>query len=312
MRVAMTGAMVLLAMVVASGPALAGGEAKTKDSEAIAILKVAMANEKDLAVLTKALADLDALAVKQPKDADTHYARGWVLSHLGRVEPSVAAYDKAFDLDKTLTSAAYNAGVVLAAGGRNKESLIRFERALAVDPKFVDAAYNAGQGYYNAQEFAKAAERWETVIRLAPNDFEAAKKLVQAYVALGKDAEVAKARERVFALKKAAKVPGLAKMKSYVYDQFDVGAHHVYVYEPFEISGDITYVYKFVVSDHDRMIGSVTLETRTAMRENAAGYMLGIDKSGGVQHSFRDKIWTTLPAYRVIKAEATKKIEANF
>src|SRR5262249_10335328 len=124
-----------------------------KESESRAILKGAMAKEKDPAALAKALADLDALVAKQPKDADAHHARGWVLSRLGRREQAVAAYDHAFELDKTFASAPYNAGVVLADSGRQADALIRFDRALAADPKLVDAAYNAGQGYYDAKDF---------------------------------------------------------------------------------------------------------------------------------------------------------------
>lgn len=281
------------------------------DGDAIAILKTAMAKEKDRAALDQALADLDALVVKKPKDADAHYARGWVLSRLGRPDPAVAAYDKAFELDKKLADAAYNAGVVLARAGKGKDAAIRFDRALAADPKHVDAAYNAGQSYYDAKQFAKAAERWTTAARLAPDDFNAAKKVVQAYMALGKDAEAAKAREKVLALRQAAKDPQLAKLKSYVFDQFDVGKYHIYVYEAFDTSGDLAYVYQFQVTEHDRPLGSVNLETSAVIREQGVPFILGMDKAG--KHtSFSDKTWKAMPAYKVVKAEAIKKIQASF
>ncbi|HEY7371856.1 MAG TPA: tetratricopeptide repeat protein [Polyangia bacterium] len=299
---------VLLAALALSGVGVAAPE--RQKSPALAILKVAMEKEKDAAALAKALADLDALIKKQPKDPDALYARGWVLSHLGRSDQAVAAYDQAFEIDETLAAASYNAGVVLAETGRQKEALMRFDRALAADPKLIDAAYNAGQGYYNVKDFAKAAERWETASRLAPDDFDVAKKLVQTYVALGKDAEAAKARARVFALKKAAKDPKLAAMKSYVYDQFDLGAHHIYVYEAFDTSGDLAYVYKFVVTYQDKPVGSVNLETSAVIREQGVPFILGMDKPG--RHTTLGKTWRQQPAYKVIKAEATKAIEANF
>jgi tetratricopeptide (TPR) repeat protein len=281
------------------------------DGEAIAILKVAMAKEKDPAALDRALADLEALLAKKPKDADAHYARGWVLSRLGRSEPAVAAYDKAFELDGKLADAAYNAGVVLSRAGKGKDAVVRFDRALAADPKHVDAAYNAGQSYYDAKQFAKAAERWVTASQLAPDDFNAAKKVVQAYMALGKDTDAAKAREKVLALRKAAKDPQVARLKSWVFDQFDVGKLHVYVYEAFDTSGDLAYVWQFQVTEQDRPLGSVNLETSAVNREQGVPYILGMDK-GGTHSSFADKMWKTMPAYRTVKAEAIKKIQASF
>jgi tetratricopeptide (TPR) repeat protein len=299
---------ILLAALWSSAVGVAAPQ--RQKSPALAILKAAMEKEKDAAALAKALADLDAVIAKQPKDPDALYARGWVLAHLGRSDQAVAAYDQAFEIDKTLASASYNAGVVLAETGRQKEALMRFDRALAADPKLIDAAYNAGQGYYNVKDFAKAAERWETASRLAPDDFDVAKKLVQTYVALGKDAEAARARARVFALKKAAKDPKLAAMKSYVYDQFDLGAHHIYVYETFDTSGDLAYVYKFVVTYQDKPLGSVNLETSAVVRELGTPFILGMDKPG--KHISLGKTWKQPPPYKVIRAEATKAIEANF
>ena len=120
-----------------------------------------------------------------------------------------------------------------------------------------------------------------------------------------------KARDKVLALKKAAKDPQLAKMKSYVFDQFDVGKHHIYVYEAFDTSGDLAYVYQFQVTEHDRPLGSVNLETSAVIREQGTPYILGMDK-GDKHTSFSDKTWKTLPAYKVVKAEAIKKIQASF
>lgn len=296
----------MAAALLLSGPAHA-----QQDSEGIAILRVAMEKEKEPGALDKALADLDALVAKKPRQADAHYARGWVLSRLGRIDPAVAAYDKAFELDKKLADAAYNAGVVLARAGKAKDAAVRFDRALTADPKHVDAAYNAGQSYYDQKQFAKAAERWTTASRLAPDDFNAAKKIVQAYMALGKEAEAMKAREKVFALKKAAKDPQLARMKSYVFDQFDVGKYHIYVYEAFDTSGALAYVYQFQVTEQDRPLGSVNLETSAVIREQGMPYILGMDK-GDKHTTFSDKAWKTLPAYKVVKAEAIKKIQASF
>jgi tetratricopeptide (TPR) repeat protein len=234
-----------------------------------------------------------------------------VLSRLGKPDDAVAAYDKAFALDKRLADAAYNAGVVLAHAGKQKEAVVRFDKALVADPKHVDAAYNAGQGYYDLKQFAKAAERWTAAQKITPDDFNTAKKLLQAYMALGKAAEAAKARDKVFALKKAATDPGLVKMKSFVFDQFDVGKHHIFVYEAFDTSGDLAYVYQFQVTEQDKPIGSVNLETSAVIREQGVPFILGMDK-GDKHTTFGDKVWKTLPAYKDVKAIAIEKIKASF
>ncbi|MEO7096415.1 MAG: tetratricopeptide repeat protein [Polyangiales bacterium] len=299
--------LVVLTMLLFTGPVTA----EDKDSEGIAILRVAMDKQKDPAALADALAKLDDLVKTQPKQADAHYARGWVLSRLERGDEAVAAYDKAFALDKKLADAAYNAGVVLARAGKQKDAVARFDKALTADPKLVDAAYNAGQGYYDLKQFAKAAERWTAAQKLVPDDFNTAKKLVQAYMALGKAAEAAKARDKVFALKKASTDPGIVKMKSFVFDQFDVGKLHIFVFEAFDTSGDLAYVYQFQVTESDKPIGSVNLETSAVIREQGVPFLLGMDK-GDKHTTFSDKAWKKLPAYKDIKAIAIEKIKASF
>jgi len=309
--VAMVRSLILVMVSVVALGHVARADTGDDKSPALAILQRAIDQEKEAGALDQALKELDELATARPRDPDLHYARGWVLSHSGQAAPAVVAYDKAFSLDKTLAAAAYNAGVVLATSGKPKEAAIRFDRALAADPKNVDAAYNAGQSYYDLKNFAKAAQRWSAAAVLTPDDFSVAKKLVQAYVALGQKAKAAKARDKVFALWRAATDPALKNMKSYVYDQFDVGSHHIFVYEAFDTSGDLAYVYEFRVTGGDKVLGSVNLETSAVIREQGVPFILGMDKDGSHQ-SFSDRTWKTLPAYKDIKAAATKVIKAQF
>jgi len=242
------------------------------------------------------------------KDPEAHYARGWLLSRTGKPEDAVAEYDKALALDPKLADAAYNAGVVLGGIKRDKEALAHFDKALAIDPKHVDAAYNAGQGYYNAKDFRHAKERWMLAAHLAPDDFQIAKKLVQTEHALGNAATAE--RERVFALWKAGKA---GKAKDYVFDQFDVGKHHVLAYETFDPSGDLAYVYRFDVfaeGNGDTKLGSINLETSAVIREQGIPYLLGIDKGG--THGQLGKVFKTLPAYAALKPQVVDAIKAKF
>ena len=292
--------------------ALAGtrASAQGRKPQGQVILERAIAKEKQAGALEEALRELDALIGRNAKDADAHYARGWVLSRLGKDEAAVAAYDRAFELERTLADAAYNAGVVLGKLGKSDEALGRFERALLANPRHVDAAFNAGQAYYDAREYWKAAARWKQAAAVAPDDFQIAKKLVQAYVALGDDGEVSKARDRVFALWRAAKDPSLLKMKSYVYDQFELGKYRVVVYEAFDTSGDLAYVYQFAVTEAGKVLGSVNLESSSASREKGFPFVLGLDKGG--KHATLRAMWKDQPTYRLARAAATTAIQTNF
>ncbi|HEV7558360.1 MAG TPA: tetratricopeptide repeat protein [Kofleriaceae bacterium] len=275
------------------------------ESDALPILKNAIAHDKDPKILQDALTAVDAVIVKNAKDPDAHYARGWLLSRLGKPDDAVTAYDHALQLDPKLADAAYNAGVVLGSLHKDKEATAHFDKALAIDPKHVDAAYNAGQGYYNAKDFHHAAERWATAAKLAPDDFQIAKKVVQVEHAVGNDATAA--REHVFALWKAGKA---GSAKDYVFDQFDVGARHIFASESFETGGDLAYVYRFDVGDGDRKLGSVNLETSAVIREQGIPYLLGMDKGG--THSQLGKMFKHLPSYKELKPLVIDAIKAKF
>ncbi|MCW5801980.1 MAG: tetratricopeptide repeat protein [Deltaproteobacteria bacterium] len=283
---------------------LAGGAAAetAKKPEATVLLERAIAGEKEPGQLEKALAELDALAAKQARDPDVHYARGWVLSHLGRGDEAVVAYDRAFELAPTLADAAYNAGVVHGRAGRPREAAAHFDKALGANPRHVDAAYNAGQAYYDAAMYPKAAERWQKAAALAPNDFQTAKKLVQAYVALDDARMTARARDTVFALRRASRDPAIAKLSSYVYDQFDVGTHHIFVHEAFDPKA---FVFQFTVTENDRTLGSITFEPRAG-----GGFALALDRAG--KRSVLATSWKERPDYKLLKAEATRAISASF
>lgn len=294
--------------VLALTLAVAGGAAAdTPKKPAIEILERAIANQKSKASLASALAELDALIAKDPKNADAHYARGWVLSRTSKNEDAVAAYDRAFELDPTLADAPYNAGVVLGRMGNSKEAVIRFERTLKVDKKHVDAAYNAGQSYYDLDDYTKAAARWETATKLSPDDFQIAKKLVQAYVALNQPAKVKAARARVFAMWKAGK----STDKNYVYDQFNAAKYRVFVYETFDTAGDLAYVYQAKVTLGGKSLGSINLETSAVIREQGTPYIVGIDKDGEhstlAQHAFKK-----LPEYSAFKTLVQKLVGEKF
>jgi tetratricopeptide (TPR) repeat protein len=176
---------------------------------------------------------------------------------------------------------------------------VRFDRALKVAPKMVDAAYNAGQSYYDLGDYGLASARWEVATKLSPDDFQIAKKLVQAYVASGKPDKIKKARDRVFAMWKAGKDSDIGKLKSYLYDQFAIGKHHVYVYESFSEDG---FVYQAKVALKDKIIASVLLE------KSDKGFVLVLDKD---EKTPLPDTWKKQPDYKTFRALVIKTVEAK-
>lgn len=293
--------------LVAIAVMLALASGARADTGVKAILDNATQHEGDKKVLEESLAKLDQWLVKHSEDPDGHYARGWVLAHIGRPDEAVAAYKRALVLHPKFADAAYNAGVVYGGQKKDREAIVYFDKAFAIDPTLVDAAYNAGQSYYNIKDFAHAAARWSAAQKLAPDDFAVAKKLVQAYHALGKGAEAARAREKVLALYKEGKA---GKAKDFVFDQFDVGRRRVYAAETFDISGDLAYVYRFDVLLDGNRLGSVNLETSAVVREAGLPYLLAMDKGG--THAQLGKSFKTLPAYKDLKPLVVETIKTKF
>jgi tetratricopeptide (TPR) repeat protein len=295
-------------LVLAQAPGAAGQPNKPR---AIQIIEQAEKNPNDRALLANSLSEIDREIASAPRLAVNHYVRGWLLSHLGRLEEAVRAYDKAVEIDPKFADAYYNAGVVLADLGRTDEALKRWYAATEADPKLVDAYYNAGQLHYNRKEFAKALDRWSKARALAPDDFDVAKKVLQAYNALGDRGAAVKAREAVFQIWRTSSDPGVRRLTEYVFDQFDVGKTHVYAYETFEPKGDLYYVYTFrVAGPKGKLVGSVQLESSAAIRKMGTPYILGV--TTGSRHETLSQSFKALPAYDTLRPIVTKIIEERF
>jgi tetratricopeptide (TPR) repeat protein len=288
-----------------------GAAAQPEKPRAFQILQEAEQNPKDQEFLGKLLAEIDGEIAGAPGLAVNHYVRGWLLSHLGRLEEAAGAYDRAVEIDPTFADAYYNAGVVFAELGRVEEALKRWYAASDVDPKHVDAYYNAGQAHYNRKEFAQALDRWSRARAQAPDDFDIAKKILQAHNALGDRTAAAKARETVFRLWRASADPDVRRLTEYVFDQFEVGGTHVYAYETFEPEGDLYYVYTFrVAGSNGKLAGSVQLESSAIIREMGTPYILGV--TTGSRHETLPHRFKSLPAYDTLKPIVTKIIEERF
>lgn len=283
----------------------------SQEDPSLKILKDAMAQEGDPAALQRALAAVGEDLKTRPKAEKAHYARGWILSRLNRLEEAVAAYDEASRLSPTFADAFYNAGVVMSRLKRNAEASARYDAAAAADPAHVDALYNAGQSYYDQKNFRASVDRWSKARVLNPKDFDIVKKVLQSQNALGDTAGAAQTRHALLELRRESTNPKIKNLKAYVFEQFDVGKAHVFAYEYFDLQGDLYYVYRFQVTDAaDRAAGSINLESSAVLREAGTPYVLGVDK--GKEHITTTTAFKTLPAVAEIKPAVLKLIETHF
>ncbi|MCC6999269.1 MAG: tetratricopeptide repeat protein [Deltaproteobacteria bacterium] len=299
----------LALVILLAAPAAA--EAPSAADPINEIMKRAQAAEGNRPALEKALAEIDAEVTRDGSRATAHYARGRILSALGRGEDAVASYDTAVKLDKKFAEAHYNAGVVLAGLGKKKEAIKRWDLALKIDPKMTDAAYNGGQASYDLKDFKGALKRFGLAAKLSPDDFDATKKVMQAQLALKQDKPAWKTRAALFAMWKDGKAPGGATATEYVLDQFDVGPRHVLAYETFDPSGDLANVYTFKVLDAaaKKVDFTVQLETSAVIREQGTPWVMGTTTHKG--HSTVPPFFKKLPTYTAVRKSAIKMIDAE-
>ncbi len=81
-----------------------------------------------------ALADYEALLLKQPDDARTWFNKGFVLELLGRWDEALAAFRHATDLSPELDRAWYGQGLVLIRMQRFDEAIVALKRNTELQP----------------------------------------------------------------------------------------------------------------------------------------------------------------------------------
>jgi len=289
----------------------AGRAEAPREEPALQILRDVSQHEGDRAYATEALTKVDALIARGPARGVDHYVRGQILSRLERVEDALAAYEQATRLDPKLGDAHYNAGVLLAELGREREAMDSWERAATLDAQDADAAFNLGQAHYNRGEYDRALTWWKRARDLEPDSFEVLKKVLQAENALHQP-EAKKTRELLLALWKTSPDMRVRGLKEFVFHQLEVGKAHVYAYENLKPGGDRYYLYAFrvVSSKTQQLVGSVSLETSAALREQGSAWVLGVDLASG--HKTIGPTFEALPTLAELEPLVRQTVEAEF
>ena len=134
-------------------------------------------------------------AVKSRSDplaARQELALGLDCHNKGDLANAAAHYKKAFELDNTYASAAYNLGLAYKAQGKLNEAKDSFLRALALDPESADTGYMLGVVCKDMKDNNAAIEYLNAVLKKKPDYFKAHYVLGLIYRDLGNSASVKK------------------------------------------------------------------------------------------------------------------------
>jgi tetratricopeptide (TPR) repeat protein len=122
--------------------------------------------------------------------------KGYALSHLGKPQDALKAYDTAISFDSNYTIAHINRGDILGQMGRYSESVSAYTRADETDPGNIAAA----EGLTQAKRGEAESTRTTTIVLVI--DLVAVIAIVVWYVRFRKPAEPAPEEKRTKSKKK--------------------------------------------------------------------------------------------------------------
>jgi tetratricopeptide (TPR) repeat protein len=117
-----------------------------------------------------ALADLDKLVKKDPRNHEVYQARAQYYQKLGNEQAEMQEYEKAIQKSSNKSSAYFQRGLALFNKKKFKESLQDFEKVIALQPQNAPAYENIALIYINLNEWLKAAQYASEAIRINPNN----------------------------------------------------------------------------------------------------------------------------------------------
>jgi len=121
----------------------------------------------------EALEAYDKVLEVDPNNAKEWYNKGYCLSELGRYEEALEAYDKSLELDPKLKIAWDNKGGILSYLNRYDEAIDAYNKALEVDTNYSDAWYNKGWALHGLGRYEEALEAYDKTLELNPRYLKA-------------------------------------------------------------------------------------------------------------------------------------------
>lgn len=124
--------------------------------------------------LEEVIAEYHLRLTKEPDNPLLRYGLGYAYALRGDLESYEEArfqFQRAAELDPTLTLAFFSLGGVLQQLGRHEEARIAYENCVRLDPTYVLAHYALGEIYRAKGEGASALQAYEEALANAPQDW---------------------------------------------------------------------------------------------------------------------------------------------
>ena len=145
-----------------------------------------------------AVAALEALLVREPRNPNLLFFLGVMCAGMGRLDDAERHYVKLLEVQPGLEKALINLGIVLNRQGRPDAAYARFEAAARANPEHADARYNMARILMGQDEMERAEALLKEVIALDPAHASALNNLGSVRAERGDMKGAAKAFERAF------------------------------------------------------------------------------------------------------------------
>ena len=97
---------------------------------------------------------------------------GNVLSHLGRNQEAINAYDRALAIKPDLSPAWNNKGDILFDLGQTEAAIASYNRSLEIQPNNAETWFNRGMAFSRLALWEEAITSWDKSLEIKPNDYE--------------------------------------------------------------------------------------------------------------------------------------------
>ncbi len=153
--------------------------------------------------LDSSLAAFDRALVIEPGYMQALTARAAILEALRRPNEALACYRQALALNPRDAQTLTNLGIVLEQLAQTEEAFSRYDEALEVDPRYYPALLNRSALYMRLGRMKEALDATERLVALHPNAVDAHFNRAEVLLALNRYQEVIAACEQAIAISPA-------------------------------------------------------------------------------------------------------------
>lgn len=111
----------------------------------------------------------NAIALKDPNDADAYYNRGLAYYNKGQYDRAIEDYNKAITLEPNFAYAYHNRGFAYYNKRQYGKAIDDYNKAIALNPDIAEAYNNRGNAYAGVWQLDRAIENYNKAIALNPN-----------------------------------------------------------------------------------------------------------------------------------------------